>query len=379
MRYKVVFAAMLMLIVSCQQKNKFSIEGVVTDAENKVLYLEHNALLETTILDSLKLDSVGKFKFKALTSQYPDFYSLRLDTKQVIFSVDSTENIQVRASYHNFSTDYQLEGSQSSHDIQLLRKSLNDIQRKANSLRPDMGALRRAQVLSAIEGEVQQHKIMAQQIVLSNPRSPAAYYAIYQKLGNAYLFNPYVKEDRVYCAAVATAFHAYMPEYDRSKNIYGLVTDAIQAERNEKSQIALREFMEESGTGYFDIELNNRHGKAVKLSSLEGQVILIDFSTYEMQNSVDYTFALRDLYTKYHNQGLEIYQVSLDRSQLLWEESVANIPWISVRDEEGLNSRIASTYAVKVLPTLFLIDRKGDIVGRDYNFKTVEAQILKLL
>jgi glutathione peroxidase-family protein len=368
-----------MFMLSCQQKDKFSIEGVVSEAENKVLYLEHNALLETIILDSMILDSDGEFKFKALTAEYPDFYSLRLDDKQIIFSVDSTENMNVRASYNNFATNYQIEGSQSSSDIQQLRKSLNDIQRKANSIRPDMGALQRSKLLLEIEAEVELHKKAAQQVILKNPQSPAAYYAIYQKLGNSYLFNPYVKEDRVFCAAVATAYHVFMPDYARSKNIYGLVIDAINAERKAKNQKALKEFINESGTGYFDIELNDRNGKSVKLSSLEGKVILIDFSAYEMKNSVDYTFELRDLYNKYHSQGLEIYQISLDRSKLVWEESVANIPWVCVRDTDGTNSRIASTYAVKTLPTMFLINREGDIVGRDYNFKTVETQILKLL
>lgn len=91
---------------------------------------------------------------------------------------------------------------------------------------------------------------------------------------------------------------------------------------------------------------------------------------------VPYTFELRELYNKYHTKGLEIYQVSIDRNKILWESSVENIPWICVRDESGVFAR---NYNVLNLPTIFLINRKGDIVGRFFDFKEIDKEIQKLL
>src|ERR1035437_6140006 len=129
-----------------------------------------------------------------------------------------------------------------------------------------------------------------------------------------------------------------MAEYNRTKNLYNLVIDAIRTERTAKNKEAWNEVLEKQGKGYIDIELNDSKGVTHKLSSLEGKVVLIDFSAYASDQSVDYTFALRDLYNKYHSRGFEIYQISLDDNKQLWEQSIANIPWICVRDENGPNS-----------------------------------------
>lgn len=379
MKFRYLLPILLVGLLSCGSKNKFTVQGVVEDAENQTLYLEYTGLLKTTVLDSVVLDLAGDFKFKAESPEYPDFYRLRLGEKYINFSVDSTEQIHFKANNKNFAMGYKVEGSQNSSDIQTLRKSLSDIQYKANLLGPDLTSEKRASLIAEIQNDIENHKKIARKIILQNARSTAAYYAIYQKIGNTYLFNPYVKEDKPYCAAVATAYNAFMPDYARSKNVYGLVMDAIKVERKEKDQQAWNEILENNSTGYIDIELNNRAGQPVKLSSFEGKVVLIDFSAYEMENSVQYTFELRELYNKYHSRGLEIYQISLDRSKLLWEESTANIPWICVRDEEGPNSQVAGTYNVRSVPTIFLLSRDGVIVGREFDFKTVDSQIAKLL
>jgi len=81
---------------------------------------------------------------------------------------------------------------------------------------------------------------------------------------------------------------------------------------------------------------------------------------------------LRDIYNKYSPQGLQIYQISLDRNKMLWQKSVANLPWICVRDESG---KTATVYNVQSVPTLFLIDRQGNIMGRYEDIRQLAADI----
>jgi len=55
------------------------------------------------------------------------------------------------------------------------------------------------------------------------------------------------------------------------------------------------------------------------------------------------------------------------------------LPWICVRDENGPNTRYAATYNIRAIPSYFLIDRSGDIVGRDMDINTLRKEIEKRL
>jgi hypothetical protein len=379
MRKNILLLSTIVLLFSCNQSTKFKVEGIVDNSNKEVIILEQNGLLETTVIDSAKLKSDGSFSFKAPRPEYPDFYRLRIGNKTIDFAVDSCEEISIKANYNNFSTGYSIAGSQTNNDILKLKSSLSAIQAKVNTISSELNAEARNAKLTEIEKDIEAHKAMARKLILQNPRSSAAYFAIYQKINNSYLFSPYVKSDKPFCAAVATSYNAFMPEYIRSKNLYALVMDAIKTERKEQNDAAWRSIVENSSTGYIDIVLNDKNAKVRKLSELEGKVILIDFSAYEMENNVQYTFELRDLYNKFNSRGFEIYQISLDRSKILWQESVANIPWVCVRDEQGPKSSYISSYNIQSIPTLFLMDRKGVIVSRVNDFKSLEGAIAKLL
>jgi len=362
-------------LVSCNNNKRFTVSGSIKDAEGDTLYIEHTGLLKTTILDSVKLGSTGNFSFKSARPEYPDYYRLRLKDKIIAFAIDSCEDITIDSKLTNFATEYQLTGSKPSLDIQKLRKSVMSIQSKANELTSDLSSEVRNAKIAVIEKDIEAHKEMARKLILQNPRSTAAYFALYQKVNNTYLFSPYIKSDKPYCGAVATSFNEYMPEYERTKNLYSLVLDAIRTERQAKDKESWDKVLEEKGVGYINISLPDKNKKTQNLSDLVGKMILIDFSAYENEQSVDYTFALRELYNKYHSRGFEIYQVSLDRNKMLWEKSVANIPWICVRDENGPNAICASSYNVSSIPTTFLMNKKGSIIGRSLNFEELNREI----
>ena len=71
--------------------------------------------------------------------------------------------------------------------------------------------------------------------------------------------------------------------------------------------------------------------------------------------------------------------MSLDGDEHFWKQQTAALPWISVRDESGINSSILSLYNVQNVPEFFLIDRGNNIVGRSQTMKDVEQEIKRLL
>lgn len=366
-------------VLSCKQNNRFHVTGFVKDAVGEMLYIEHTGLLKNTTIDSVKLDANGDYKFQSDRPTYPDFYRLRLNNKVIAFSVDSCEEITIDSKANNFATEYEVKGSDASKLIQRLRISVMNIQRKANELTANLSAQEKNSRIADIEIDIEAHKELARKIILQNPRSTAAYYAIYQKVNDTYLFSPYVKKDKPYCAAVATSYNAFMPDYERTKNLYSLVMDAINTERKAKQDEAWNEVLATSGTGYIDIALNDKNNIERKLSGLVGKLILIDFSAYEAKESVNYTFALRDLYNKYHSKGFEIYQISLDQNKLLWQQSTKNIPWICVRDENGPNTTYVASYNISSIPTTFLMTKQGNIIARSLGFKELDKEISKNL
>ena len=107
--------------------------------------------------------------------------------------------------------------------------------------------------------------------------------------------------------------------------------------------------------------------------------IVLDFHLFASKESTKRIMMLRELYNKYHAAGLEIYQVSLDPDEHFWKTSTAAIPWICVRDEDGIQGKSLALYNVQSIPTFFLIDRTNTLQARDAQIKDIEAAIKNLL
>ena len=132
-------------------------------------------------------------------------------------------------------------------------------------------------------------------------------------------------------------------------------------------------------TGLIEIELPDCNGKIRRLSDEKGKVVLLDFTAYKTNYSPNYNMLLRNLYNKFADQGFTIYQVSVDSDESYWLNSVRNLPWVCVYDEESANSSYLSSYNVQQIPTAFLIDRNGSIVDRPDNTDELESKIAELL
>ena len=372
------FFLILITLSACQNNNEtFTIEGVVENAQGKTIILEHLGITGVTVLDSMTISTAGNFSFSANRPEYPDFYRIRIQNRAITFAVDSTEKITIRADFETFATDYIIENSPQSELIRKLRVSVINIQNQLNALHQLTNHNERTAKLSEIDRAVEAHKEMARRLILENPLSNAAYFALHQQIDGHFIFSPFEAGDFRYWAAAATSYHTFMPDNERSIHLYNFVLEALREQRLVQQQIALSELIEAEGRTYINIILPDRLGIERSLSDLVGRyVILIDFSVYEAPQSADYIEALRHLHTRHSRRGFEIFQISLDRNRLLWETSTENIPWISVRDELG---HFAGLYNVNLLPTTFLMDREGNIIARNLSFGELEREIERLL
>ena len=108
-------------------------------------------------------------------------------------------------------------------------------------------------------------------------------------------------------------------------------------------------------------------------------MVLLNFTAYAAEESPAFNVALNKVYEKYHNQGFEIFQVSLDENEYAWKQTAKNLPWITVLNSVADGTQILSQYNVSSLPTVFLFNRNGELVERVNDISQLDAAIAKLI
>ena len=71
----------LVMAASCTHHPQATIEGSITEASGKMLYLDYIGIEHTTTTDSVKLDKKGEFHFRVAQPECFDFYRLRIAAK----------------------------------------------------------------------------------------------------------------------------------------------------------------------------------------------------------------------------------------------------------------------------------------------------------
>ena len=130
------------------------------------------------------------------------------------------------------------------------------------------------------------------------------------------------------------------------------------------------------------IKLPTVKGDSITLASLKGKVVLLDFWASWCMPCRAANKKLVKLYDKYSKQGFEIFSVSLDEEKKDWQKAIIKdkINWLQVNDPRGSwNAKTAADWNISVLPTSFLINKKGDVVAIDPEGKELEKGIKDLL
>lgn len=376
----ILILIVVMAMAGCTNSPMATLEGTITEAEGKTLYLDCIGVERTTVADSVKLKGDGAFRFRVPQPECFDFYRLRIDREVIYLSVDSTETLRVTAALPVMSMAYQVEGSEDNLMLKQLVHKQVELQQNVRALvrnsGPEVGVTR-ARIDTLVEHYKREVRM---EYIYANPGKPYAYFALFQRLGGQLIFDPIATRDDVRCfAAVATNLDLYHPDAERTKNVKSIAVKGLKNTRKPQpvNYSVLQDKIVESSL--IDIELNDIDGVARKLTDLKGKVVLLDFTVYAHQQSSARVLILRELYEKYAAQGLEIYQVSLDADEHFWKTAVENIPWVCVRDSEAPYSRVATLYGVRELPTYFLINRANELVMRDAAVEDLEKELKRLL
>lgn len=366
----IIAAAMLCGCTS----SKVRISGKFLGLNSQTVYLEQMSVSDQTIVDSVALASDGSYEFLVGdVPSTPTLYNIVYNNERIPLLVSGGEKVTV-GSLGSVLKNYTVSGSVES---ELLREFNSEYIAGAMALAQKMDEYAQAEesqkVALAQSYNAQYRDVKRKQIsfIVTNKSSIAAIYALYQRLeGERYLVNAY--SDIIYFRTVADAVAETYPE---SPLLISLRNDVARME----AQASLIQSIEERN--YPDIEADDMYGNKVRLSSLEGNVVLVDFWSAELGNSNALNADLKETYRKYEGRGFRVYQVSADTSKAAWIRAVQEqrLPWTSVCDFKGEGSPIFGLYNVRRLPTNYLIGRDGMIVGRDLYGTSLEKRLEELL
>ena len=331
-------------------------------------------MLDQTLIDSVQLSAEGNFTLKLdKVSASPSLYHIVYDGNRIPLLLQGGDNITV-TSAGNALRNHTVEGSEESELLHEFNHTyvegviaLNEIMSKLSA--DDLSDAERQDLVvkyTKQKNEIKQHQL---RFIIGNKDRIAAVYALYQRLpGDPNLFNG--NSDVIYYRTVADAIAESYPESLYLPLLRSQIA-RMDAQISLLSQVKTASFPE--------ISMPDMYGKEQHLSSLEGKLILLHFWSAAVGNSNSFNADLKKVYEKYHDQGLEIYQVAVDTSKALWINTVQEqqLPWISVCDLQGENSPAVGAYNVRSLPSNYLIDRNGNIAGKDLMGEQLEQAIKK--
>lgn len=371
-------------VTSCNEK-KFHIDGTITGAADSTLYFENMGLDGAVKIDSAKLSEDGTFAFEGTAPTAPEFYRLRIAGQFINIAVDSTETINIKAQYPQMATQYEVSGSEDCKRIKELSLMQSSLQAQVNAIacNPELGAQAAADSVSRI---VEAYKTRVKtEYIFKAPMKASSYFALFQTIyaggQPVLLFNPRTSEQDIKVfGAVATSWDTFYPNEKRGENLHNIAIEGMKDVRYLRSQQQAEEIeaSKVNTSGILDFTLTDNTGAARSLSSLKGNVVLLDFHLFADQNSMKRIMSLRELYNKYHAQGFQIYQVAIDGDEHFWKTQTAALPWISTRVDDNTSS-VLQLYNVQQVPTFFLLNRSCNVVKRDAQIKDIDAEIKALL
>jgi thiol-disulfide isomerase/thioredoxin len=136
------------------------------------------------------------------------------------------------------------------------------------------------------------------------------------------------------------------------------------------------------GQKYTDFGLATPEGGVLNISDVhDGNVLLIDFWASWCGPCRRANPELVEIYHEYHDRGLEILGVSLDRDSASWVKAIADdqLGWNHISDLKYWDSEGAELYGVSAIPHSVLIDRNGIIAAKKLEGQELRDAIESLL
>lgn len=380
MNKKLIFILPLLVLAlfsGCEPGKKTGgntvVYGTLDKSAGDTIYLVNVSQVDPVYLDSCVLGEDGSFEFRA-TLEYKGFYNIEVGRDAAQFAtiiLEPNDSVNFTGDITNLGYTWKASGSDDTKYFlefneyfvkydERRRPYVNRIDSLQRAFQIQLGMMSDSIAAQKYEHEVIEPAFNSTQDVLNGIADEAtawlhtfvdAHPASFANIPALRLLDPYDNFD--YWLKTITALEE---KYKTCPNV-----------------IMLREMVERErpkciGQVVPEIALNDVDGKPVKLSDARGNIVLIDFwaswcgpCRAELPNVVAN-------YKKYHDQGFEVFSVSLDRSKDDWLGAIKSdgLLWkYHVSDLMEWSSPMVQLYGFQGIPYTVLIDREGRMIKKD--------------
>jgi len=345
--------AVPVFLTGCQD-NTFKISGNVQKGNDSTLYLERGVNGRWLTLDSAKIGNEGNFAISYEAPETPDIFRLRLGQRYIYFPIDSLENVKLQTSLEKFGNDFTLSGSEQAVKFSEFEKDAM-----------------KCFALSDMQQVKQMKKMIYNKYIKDDHAGLLSYYIITKTIAGHLFFNPENPDDAKMYVAVATAYKNFKPSDPRTKMLEQAAIDLHRARYKAEGK---QNVMHANSSALVEVELNDINGRQQKLSSIaaNGKPTILVFGVLTGGASPEIN---RALYQIYNGGNVNIYHVCYDSDELAWRQVAKNLPWTTVYEPKGNNSRYLIDYNVAELPTFFIYNRAGELIDRAATIQELNSKV----
>lgn len=326
------FSTALLLLASCSKGGEeWTLNGELsTDASTVILEMP-SAVGGWYEADSAKVDN-GHFTLTRPRAN-SEIYRLKVNGQYIYLPADSTETLSLVI---NTDGRYIIEGS----DEAKLFSAVNEV------IDSPADATTNRKLLKALE---------------NNFGSTAAYYALLRTDW----------KNKTLLRAVANAYSNQKSDDTRTQLLLRKMKEVTSSASSGETVI-----IEAPELGYFDIELMNRRGEMVALSSVveTHPLTLLAFVNMADESGAAVNMLIGESLTEHPQLG--VYEVGFGNNQHLWANTTEQLPWVNVYQSESASQTHLGQYQLTQIPTFFLI-KDGEIIERIASPLDIQSTINK--